>query len=69
MQAHLYVREGSETTLLCKVNLEVVPGGTYVIDGVPYKLADKPTFVIAKEQVDGWDTHVLQFVNLIMERL
>lgn len=60
MRAHLYVRdENGKTEKLCSVNLEVVPGGTYVVDGIPYTLVEKPTFVIAKEE--------LQFVNLIVE--
>jgi hypothetical protein len=65
MRTNLYVNEGTEKTLLCTVNLEVVPGGTYVVDGIPYKLVDKPTFVIAK----GVDGHELRFVNLIVEKL
>lgn len=69
MRTNIYLRESGETNLLCTVDLEVVPGGTYVIDNVPYKLVDKPTFVIGKEKVNGWDTHVLQLVNLIVERL
>jgi hypothetical protein len=61
MQARIYLNDGGEKTLLTTVGLEVVPGGTYVIDGIPYKLTDKPTFVIQEG--------VLQFVNLIVEKL
>jgi len=34
--------------LLARADLEVVPGGTYVIDGKAYTLAGKPTFHIQK---------------------
>jgi len=62
VKTHLYVRdEDGKTDKLCSVNLEVVPGGTYVVDGIPYTLVEKPTFVIANGE--------LQFVNLIVERV
>lgn len=38
---------------LATVELEVVPGGHYVIDGVTYILADKPTFHINKKTSQG----------------
>lgn len=69
MKTNIYLRENGETNLLCTVNLEVVPGGTYVVDGVPYKLADKPTFIIDKENVFGDVSHELQLVNLIVEKI
>lgn len=69
MFAHLYLKsDGKEKKHLCSVHLEVVPGGTYIVDGVPYKLADKPTFVIAGSD-RKWGVAELQHVELLMEPL
>lgn len=54
-------------TVLCLVNLEVVPGGTYIVDGIPYKLVDKPTFVISGRDRDG--VHHLNHVELTVEEI
>ncbi len=67
MLTHIYLRENGQTNLLCTVNLEVVPGGTYVIDGVPYTLVEKPTFVIGEEKEFKDKLRKLLFVNLIVE--
>lgn len=67
MQTHIYLGKKSKETFLCSVDLEVVPGGTYIIDGVPYKLVDKPTFVIGNKDRD--DQYHLQHTELIVERI
>jgi len=66
MKTHIYLNESGKRKLLCNVELEVVPGGTYVIDGVPYKLMEKPVFVIGNEDRSG--NHQLQWVELTVEK-
>jgi hypothetical protein len=66
MYTHIYLDKKSPKTLLCSVDLEVVPGGTYVIDGIPYKLVGRPTFFINYQ--DRADSHKLQSVELIVEK-
>ena len=39
--------------LLATVELEVVPGGTYVIDGKPYIQTGRPTFHIQSQDARG----------------
>lgn len=43
--------KGEQLTI---VDLEVVPGGTYVIDGVPYTLVGRPTFNIKTNNAKGY---------------
>lgn len=67
MRTNLFLKENGVKTLLCSVDLEVVPGGTYVVDGVPYKLSEKPTFHIDNPHRRG--DHILSFVDLEVERI
>lgn len=72
MLTHIWLNGSFKNTLrakklLCLVNLEVVPGGTYIIDGIPYKLVDKPTFVISGRDQNG--VHHLNHVELIVEEI
>lgn len=50
MQVHLY-KTNSE--FLLSVELEVVPSGTYVVNGVEYNLVGKPIFYIITDEQTG----------------
>jgi hypothetical protein len=42
-----------------------VPDGIFVIDGVPYKMVEKPTFVIKSNDRGGFNT--LEYVDLLVD--
>jgi hypothetical protein len=55
--------------LLATSDLEVVPGGTYVIDGVPYTLVGRPTFHLTEYRKRGSrNTHIMTMVDLLVQR-
>lgn len=72
MKTHIYLsnEDGSKGELLARVDLEVVPGGTYVIDGVSYTLVGKPTFHITNviRPIDG-PKALLNLVELLVSKL
>jgi len=76
MKTNLFLAVPHETTLgeyrkgelLATADLEVVPGGTYVISGVRYTLVGRPTFHINKRAYlyQGATTHELKEVDLLV---
>lgn len=48
MRTRLYLKEIANNTLLAEVQLEVVPRGIYVIDGVSYQYTGQPKFTLSK---------------------
>lgn len=77
MKSRLFVRDqDGNKTLLVETNLEVVPRGIYVVDGVPYQYVGQPTFHINKYEphpmsrvVGSTLTHVLESVDIVVEKL
>jgi hypothetical protein len=67
MLSHIYLNNPDKKTYICSVDLEVVPGGTYVIDGFPYKLVEKPIFNI--ENKNDREDHFLKSVILVMDKI
>ena len=68
MRTHLLVRGDEELSLLAEVDLEVVPRGLYVVDGIVYQYTGQPTFVIKRDYNFEGGPHVLHHVELIVEK-
>lgn len=70
MKAYIFLKNGSgEAELLAKVeNLEVVPRGTYVIDGVEYQYTGQPTFIIERAPYLYGGKHQLTRVEFQVEK-
>lgn len=76
MKTHLLVQDGEEKKLLVEVDLEVVPRGIYVVDGIPYQYTGQPTFIIEKHTPHPMVirsgpkvTHTLARVELTVEKM
>jgi hypothetical protein len=70
MNAYIFLKsESGEPQLLAKVNnLEVVPRGIYVIDGVEYQYNGTPTFIIDKMPYLYGGVHHLTRVEITVEK-
>lgn len=70
MKAYIFLKDKSgENQLLARVeNLEVVPRGTYVIDGVEYQYTGQPTFIIEKMPYLYGGKHQLTRVEFFVEK-
>lgn len=71
MKAYIFHKdEKGEEQLLAKVdNLEVVPRGVYVIEGVPYQYSGTPTFIIEKMPYLYGGVHHLTRVEITVEKI
>lgn len=69
MEAHIFLKDGDAEKLLAKVtNLEVVPRGTYIIDGEVYQYTGQPIFIIEKDNNAREDTYRLDRVEIVVEK-
>lgn len=71
MKAYIFLKDGQkDEQLLAKVeNLEVVPRGIYVIDGVEYQYTGQPTFIIEKVPYLYGGKHQLTRVEISVEKV
>lgn len=67
MKTKLYLKSISPENLLATVDLEVVPRGIYVINGIPYQYTGQPKFTIVKGESPPFNTHMLILTELIVE--
>jgi hypothetical protein len=65
MKARLFLKEGGKISLLAETNLEVVPRGLYVVDGVPYQYTGQPVFYLVKSPTGS---HTMESVDLVVEK-
>ncbi|HEY3524808.1 MAG TPA: hypothetical protein VGK47_01330, partial [Nitrososphaeraceae archaeon] len=67
MEIHIYLfhEKSNSRSFLCAVNMPSVPDGIFVIDGVSYKMVEKPTFVIKSNDRGGFNT--LEYVDLLVD--
>lgn len=70
MKAYIFLKnESGDPQLLAKVeDLEVVPRGLYVIDGVEYQYTGQPTFIIEKLPYLYGGKHRLARVEFTVEK-
>lgn len=69
MKAHIFLKNGTEETLLAEVNnLEVCPRGLYVIDDVVYEYTGQPTFILEKLPYLHGGGHALKRVEIVVKK-
>lgn len=67
MKTRIYLEEIKKDNLLAEVDLEVVPRGLYVIDGIEYEYVGQPKFTIDEQDTRRTSTsHVLSLVELVV---
>jgi hypothetical protein len=71
MRTYVYLNERKESNLLASVDMEVVPRGSYIINGVAYINKSQPEFFITSTslQTSLGMTHAVNWVNLIVEKV
>ncbi len=65
MRVNLYLVSSASKKLIASTDLEVVPNGTYIVDGVTYVTVGKPTFYINRSERTL--QHVLTGVDLFVK--